>query len=303
MASVVLELQREALDRTTPVSDVLRKALVVSHKLRIVEFEQWINLELTGYGPETTVPEYRIISGSVRGWNPYHGWVPVEFEDPAAAAKFARRPCGQCVAGLEDLISKPDKANSLQMPFTPDIEKHFRDAIEFRPQVTFITHRVTLVGILDSVRTVVLNWCLKLEEDGILGEGLSFSSKERESAGAHTYNVTNFYGPARGTSVQQAGRASTQIATMHALDVGRASAFLADLERRLPELDLAEPVQRELAAEVATAKAQLASPRPKQGILSESLSSVQRILEGTAGNLAAQLVTQLALAMATRPAG
>lgn len=48
MASVVIELQREALDRSIPASDLLRKALVVARKLSLPEFQSWIDRELNG---------------------------------------------------------------------------------------------------------------------------------------------------------------------------------------------------------------------------------------------------------------
>ncbi len=46
--------------------------------------------------------------------------------------------------------------------------------------------------ILASVRKIILNWSLKLEEDGILGEGMTFSSQEREIAANSNYNI-NYY--------------------------------------------------------------------------------------------------------------
>lgn len=46
MSSVIVELQREALDRNVHVSDLLRKALVVARNLALTEFQRWIELEL-----------------------------------------------------------------------------------------------------------------------------------------------------------------------------------------------------------------------------------------------------------------
>ncbi|WP_433971895.1 hypothetical protein [Tunturiibacter lichenicola] len=37
-------------------------------------------------------------------------------------------------------------------------------------------------GIVDAVRTALLDWSLKLEQAGIKGEDLSFSNEEREKA-------------------------------------------------------------------------------------------------------------------------
>ncbi|HIF5616173.1 TPA: hypothetical protein ACX3CR_004775, partial [Vibrio parahaemolyticus] len=63
---LVLELQRDALNKTVSVADLLRKALVVSKKLQIIEMEAWICNELRGYeNIEAIVPDYRKIRGEV----------------------------------------------------------------------------------------------------------------------------------------------------------------------------------------------------------------------------------------------
>ena len=49
MSSLVLELQRDAIDPSVSPLNLLRKALIVARKLGIVEFQQWIELELNGY--------------------------------------------------------------------------------------------------------------------------------------------------------------------------------------------------------------------------------------------------------------
>jgi hypothetical protein len=40
----------------------------------------------------------------------------------------------------------------------------------------------SFVGILDAVRNIILEWSLKLEEQGIIGNGMSFSKGERDKA-------------------------------------------------------------------------------------------------------------------------
>ena len=68
MTSIILQLQQESLDRSVSVTDLLRKSLVVSRKLRLGEFEAWINSELIGYGSQDEVPLYRKVKGSVKFW-------------------------------------------------------------------------------------------------------------------------------------------------------------------------------------------------------------------------------------------
>jgi hypothetical protein len=76
MSSIVLELQRDAITPSVSILNLLRKALIVARKLGLSEFQQWIELELNGYNGQA-IPEYRVIRGQIRGWNPYHGWQPI----------------------------------------------------------------------------------------------------------------------------------------------------------------------------------------------------------------------------------
>lgn len=48
--AIVIELQQEALSKDTDLLSLLRKAYLVARKLKLKEFEEWINHELNGYG-------------------------------------------------------------------------------------------------------------------------------------------------------------------------------------------------------------------------------------------------------------
>jgi hypothetical protein len=89
VSSVIVELQRDALDKNVSVSELLRKALVVARKLKLSELQKWIENELNGYKDET--PDYRVAFGQIRGWNPYNGWVPLIFEDHKEAEALSKR--------------------------------------------------------------------------------------------------------------------------------------------------------------------------------------------------------------------
>jgi len=68
--------------------------------------------------------------------------------------------------------------------------------------------------------------------------------------------------------------------------IGNLPELLALLNGTLPELSLDPSTRAEVQAEIQTAQAQLASPRPKQVIIGESLRTIRAILEGVAGNAA-----------------
>jgi len=58
MASLVLELQQDALDPTVPVSNLLRKVIAVARKLELGDLEKWARSDLDGYGtaPAQDIP-------------------------------------------------------------------------------------------------------------------------------------------------------------------------------------------------------------------------------------------------------
>jgi hypothetical protein len=187
----VIELQHDALKSDIPVTDLLRKAYVVAKKLKLSDFETWIKLELDGYLDNADVPEYRLVRGTVKAWNPYHGWQPIYFENHEMAEVLSNRTNGQRVAEIESLLENlSENGNNLQMPFSAEQENMICDAIGERLQITMMTPSTSLIRIIDAVRNIILNWALKLEEDGVLGENMTFSDDEKDKAESHSYNLS-----------------------------------------------------------------------------------------------------------------
>ena len=191
MGSLVLELQREALDGKVRVSDLLRKALVVASKLKVKEFDEWAKNELQGYNT-ASMPSYRLVKGEIKAFNPYRGWIPVIFRDIKAAELFSQKHIAQPVGEIEDLVSGKDEDALLTIPFPPAVLNELRRDDDLIPEL--VVGRAQVFGILEGVRNTILEWSLKLEQDGILGDGLTFSKEEQQIAETTTYNIQNFTG-------------------------------------------------------------------------------------------------------------
>jgi hypothetical protein len=114
--ALVLQLQEDALDSDRPVSEVLRKAFVVAKKLGINDLLDWLERELNGYEHDAELPPYRRLGGQLKGWNPFHGWLPVQFEEDSIAKLFRTIPCVQSVPELESLLADKDPHGSLVVP-------------------------------------------------------------------------------------------------------------------------------------------------------------------------------------------
>jgi hypothetical protein len=293
MSSIVIELQQDALGKKGSITDLLRKSFVVARKLRIADFEEWVTHELNGYEDSKDIPAYRQITGSVKAWNPYHGWQPVFFPNSELQEIFTKRVCGQSIAEIESLLGAGPETQSLQMPFTPEYEQKLRQSIKFNTEITLIVSSTTLVRIIDAVRTIILNWSLKLEADGILGEGLAFSPQERETAKKTSYNINNFFGSVQSPQIQQQTSQSYQFMMGDKVEMKAVFEFVESILRQIDFLNLKQESTQELLADINTIKSQAESPRPKHSIIVEGLGSIRRILESAGGGVAAQLIMQL----------
>ncbi|MGZ3805943.1 MAG: AbiTii domain-containing protein [Pseudobdellovibrionaceae bacterium] len=280
MASIVQELQREPLSKQVPITDLLRKALVVARKLKVREFESWIQQELDGYAGATSdeIPKYRELKGTPQVWNPYHGWQPIMFQSSKEADALSIRTCGQPISEIEHMIDEHKPGGHFEMPFPGEVAHKLMKAIGMNLQPSLHISAATISRIRDSVRNIVLNWALKLEEDGILGSEISFSANEVEKAEKANYTINNFNGNLVNTQVQQNSHGSTQ--TLDAgVDKAALEVLLKAVQTDIGNLSKLSVEQRsDIEAELATVKAQLQSSRAKPSIIKESLISIREFL-------------------------
>jgi hypothetical protein len=293
MSSLVLELQQDALNSSINLADLLRKALLVSKKLRINDFQTWIENELNGYQDKATLPEYRKISGTSQSLDPYHGWLPIHFNNTESEKCWTVWTCAEPISQLLALVDSDSQSDSIQVSYSAEDSKALLANIGRSTQVRLVIGIPSLVSFLDSVRTIVLNWALKLEEDNILGEGVTFTPQEKSVAQSAVYNVTNFYGSVSSSQIQQQTSDSIQSFATDKLDIGPIVKFLTEIKEKLSELQLTSDMEQKINFEVNTIDAQVNSLKPKTAIVRESLSSIRRILEGAGGAIAARLLISL----------
>jgi hypothetical protein len=174
---------------------------MVASKLKLGEMNTWIQHELHGYPSGEKVPDYRILNGDVRAHNPYNGYLmPFRFEDPKLQEHISRVEARQSIGSLCDVVEA--SSDYVQVAFSEEqmaalratFEPHNRDWL--MPFRKIATSQVT--AIFDAVRNTLLDWTLRLESEGILGEGMTFTAQEKErAAGAATISigsVHNFQG-------------------------------------------------------------------------------------------------------------
>lgn len=291
MTSLVLELQRDALDKSVSTGDLLRKALVVARKLKIGDIVEWISNELNGYPEGADVPEYRKLRGELRVHNPYHGWVPLMMSNAKHADILSKRGTSQSVSELDQIANGDGDMVYVRLPRS--IEQSLMKSMDVPLEPAVILSKSQIHGLLDRVRNVVLEWGLGLEEQGVTGEGMSFSAEEQRQASSLTFNVShlgNLIGSMHDSQFQQGTHGSTQSYT-RSLDLDAIARIIGEIRERMAGADLEPEEEAQLQSDITCVETQLAAPRPNVGIIKECLRSTRSILEGITSSALFQGVT------------
>lgn len=211
MGGIVLELQKEAMDKNADIESLLRKSYVIARKLKLAEFEEWIQCEQEGYG-KRAVPEYRMIQGQLKALNPVRGWIPVVMDSAMAEKAFTKTKLPNSVSELYDLYLNA-KNSMLVMNLPAEMNKRVSKCCRFNTQFRLEFGKNQVYSILSRVKNNILDWALTLEENGIFGKDYSFSDEETKIAQektAITNYITNFWGNATEVQVQQGNVDSQQ---------------------------------------------------------------------------------------------
>lgn len=188
MDSLVLGLQKDVLDRSIHITDLLRKALLVSRKLKIQDIESWLNSELNGY-TEKEIPDYRVVYGELKAFNPYRGWMPVQVGD-GWDKMILQQSIYLSVSQIENLADKSEKGIFV-IKFPAEQANIIMGIMgqQFEPALYVPVHQ--LIKIIDTTKTKILEFALDLEEKGILGDGIVFSKDDQIKAQTINYNTIN----------------------------------------------------------------------------------------------------------------
>ena len=284
MDSLVMELQRECLGPGVSVADLLRKALVVARKLGVRDLQSWIENELNGHDATIKVPPYRITSGELKAWDAYRGtWIPYIVRDPKSAELISKCEMRQSASELEDFARETVGGRAgIVVPFSPYQLQILNPDDGYTPSRHL--GRTAIVGIIDTIRNTILQWTLKLEEDGIVGEGMTFTPTEKATAAQAHYTI-NYNAPVGTSQIQQGSPGASQ--TVSTVDLTALREVLAELKGRIAEVKLCAQDADQLQADVQGIETQLAAPQQNHVVIRELMASITNILERCAGSILA----------------
>ena len=214
---IVLQLQREALDDSSDILNLLRKVRIISQKLGFKELLTWVKREVGGYAPEDPIemiPTYRhITGGSIEFFNPYHGYSPTFIDDVDIKKSLEKIVIPM---GIPKITSYLNSNNTdFRYVFDSRIQKILNNESNTPIFLSFsIRYPVNCLSqILEDVRNVIIDWTLLLESNGILGVDLTFSENEIGTAATATSIVnfiTNIFNNSSDIQIQQNSKDTKQ---------------------------------------------------------------------------------------------
>jgi hypothetical protein len=182
---------------------VIRKAKRLSAKLGRQDISDWLDHEQSGYPRGDSVPDYRVVRGTVcyntNGDIPAglgmmkSGIAPVQGFD-----LDLKIPQTEPISTVASQIAAMDSGKGLYLPTGEEMSKFVRKGLqctfpEILDQLTFLVqlNESQVRDIPEQVKNKVLDWACKLESAGVTGDGVSFSQKEKEAAQHVTFNISH----------------------------------------------------------------------------------------------------------------
>ncbi|WP_140793808.1 hypothetical protein [Myxococcus xanthus] len=185
--SAILELQELARSQTS-VTDLLRHAKAVASKLGLDEFEEWIRHEMNGYPDAIKVPEYRTISSKLMSTDLIQGRIPIALKDDSHLVEyFSRTSLAHPISQILHIL-QTTTGPTFESELSPKEQAKLPEEVSHRLPLVRRYSTSSLASIPDAVRDNVLDWALRLEKQGVAGEGMIFTQKDRQIAQMVTIN-------------------------------------------------------------------------------------------------------------------
>ena len=172
--SLLRDIQNSAVDANEPIGTLLRKCKILAARLGNEEFEVWVERELNGYCDKNSFPKYGILNVASKGYfsggfgsGMKNADIPMLRIDERFREQLFISYLSQPVSSIESLIKESD-GTSVQEPWPSDVTALFGTNIYQNMnclQAWKVIPVNTLVGVIDMIRSRVLNFVLKIEAE------------------------------------------------------------------------------------------------------------------------------------------
>lgn len=246
--SLLRDIQNAALDSKVHLPDLLRKCKVLAVRLGNEDLKAWVDSELNGYGGNDSLPSYRSFRVESRGnfagpmGSGLNGApIPLSCLPEHVSEMLFTHHSREPVSAFADLVSRTNSSASFHVPWPADLVAHVgQDIYENMNCLSAwqVIPRGAIVGILDTVRTRILNFVLEIEADapdaGEAAPGMHPVSQERINQVFHT----EIYGNVGNVATGSTGVSQTNVVGVAQGDFNSLRTYLSSLG--LDDEDLGE---------------------------------------------------------------
>lgn len=173
--SALLEEIEEIIDYAKgnffPTSNLLKHALVVAKRIDDKEFEEFITNELKGY-KSGVLPAHRRMRGQVVLLPPYGRFqqVSIDHLDAEAARKVSTAYVAERIPIIENTINFQGDEGVFTVGFSPENEGVLPPLSNKQAEYGILLINMQLKELLDDVRTIILDWAIKLHRERTKGQ-------------------------------------------------------------------------------------------------------------------------------------
>lgn len=293
MSSIVLDLQQEVLKPDCDILNALRKAHLIASKLKLKEFDKWLQSELNGYsyGDQDKIPNYRKVKGTLKAFNPYNGWIPAQCTDDELEKIICEQKLWQPISELQELCQQ-NAEGTIVLQFSAEKMKAIASMFSTPVPMQFALHisQHLLKSIIELVKNCILEWTIRLESEGVLGEDMRFSQEETVMAQKVPQTINNYYGTVVNGDVQKSQIVSGDNNTV-TFSYEQVSELINEVKKVVKDSEMTEE-DRETADELITDVETKIENKKKSAIIKAALNGLKDFLVGTGANVAGALIMQ-----------
>lgn len=211
-----------ATDNQQPLTVLLRQCIVLAHEMKNEQLKEWANHELNGYPDETVVPKYRTVRAGATGiFKAGYMFPSTKRPIPAVAMEEAHRDFAEIVHLREPVNAYETNLTTLKAGNGRVFAYEWNANLIAYYQETFMEGHAlikawqeiplgVIAGMLDTIRTRVLNMALELKSE--IGESDADLKKVKQnSSEAEKVNsivLTQIFG---GTVYMAAGQQNVNV--------------------------------------------------------------------------------------------
>lgn len=171
--SLLRQIQSDAIDSATSISDILRKCKLLAAHLGNDEFNAWVEYELNGYRCKDDLPEYRVLN--VQSYGDFSGYggsgakntiIPPSTIPKKYREYVTREYLMDPISYYESLITENTKTGNLKVDWNADLLAYVSTKILRNMSCMSawkLIPRGSINALLDTVRNRILSFVIDIE--------------------------------------------------------------------------------------------------------------------------------------------